>query len=400
MFMGTAFIVDTQQSGPRGGDKLYSPNIFMAARGAPRRREGRLSMRPHAQPRPRHHHRRALPVLFQTGETAYGHPLFDAQHPHNFIMALGFHYAYEIAEDTTIDLYVAPVGDPALGPVAYPHRASAEELPEATLSHHLQDSTHISDDVVTVGIAHKKLKLEASGFHGAEPGENRWIIQQAASIPGPRASGFSPPKTGPRNSPSDGSTHPEAWSPAIRSAPPARSAIQGRLVLQPHLGTGITSPRHFATPNSYLPNPSCPSAAKTSSPAASSWPTRTNCSMTMTTCPVNGSIPHRRLHAGLHARHRSVLRVQTGIGAISASIRFPMPSSPTTATTGGGNIFVRFRLRKSTCIHSARCGVLAAGLLLAGCGSPPEQPKSSAPAGDPVKILAFYPRELQIFLPR
>ena len=31
MFMGVAFIVDTQQSGPRGGDKLYSPNMFMAA---------------------------------------------------------------------------------------------------------------------------------------------------------------------------------------------------------------------------------------------------------------------------------------------------------------------------------------------------------------------------------
>jgi len=28
MFMGQAFIVDTQLSGPRGGDKLYSPNVF------------------------------------------------------------------------------------------------------------------------------------------------------------------------------------------------------------------------------------------------------------------------------------------------------------------------------------------------------------------------------------
>ncbi len=67
---------------------------------------------------------------------------------------------------------------PALGPIAYPHRASAMELPEAPLSHHWQDSTHISDDVVTLGISHGKVKVEASGFHGAEPGENRWIIQQ------------------------------------------------------------------------------------------------------------------------------------------------------------------------------------------------------------------------------
>jgi hypothetical protein len=72
------------------------------------------------------------------------------------------------------------VGDPALGPVAYPHRASAEELPQAPLSHHWQDSTHISDEVVTLGLGYKKVKLEASGFHGAEPGENRWIVQQGA----------------------------------------------------------------------------------------------------------------------------------------------------------------------------------------------------------------------------
>src|SRR5579863_6772151 len=29
MFMGQAFVVDTQQSGPRGGDKIYSPNDVM-----------------------------------------------------------------------------------------------------------------------------------------------------------------------------------------------------------------------------------------------------------------------------------------------------------------------------------------------------------------------------------
>jgi hypothetical protein len=74
------------------------------------------------------------------------------------------------------DLYVAPVGDPAFGPVAYPHRASAAKLQQAPLSHHWQDSTHIADDVVTVGLQFKNVKLEASGFYGSEPAENRWII--------------------------------------------------------------------------------------------------------------------------------------------------------------------------------------------------------------------------------
>lgn len=177
MFMGTAFLSDIQQSGPRGGDKLYSTNWFMAsaehrvgARGA-FETELMLSLEPATITD------RRYPLLFQTGETAYGRPLADAQHPHNFIMGLGFHYAYQLGEDTTLDAYVAPVGDPALGPTAFPHRASAMELPEAPISHHWQDSTHIAGDVMTLGIAHKKFKLEASGFHGAEPGENRWVIE-------------------------------------------------------------------------------------------------------------------------------------------------------------------------------------------------------------------------------
>src|SRR5262249_13008132 len=123
---------------------------------------------------------RRYPLLFQTGETAFGVPLVDAQHPHNLIMELGVHYIHQLTESAILDLYVAPVGDPALGPVAYPHRASAAELPQAPISHHWQDSTHISDDVVTLGVRYRRIKLEASGFHGAEPGENRWIIQSGA----------------------------------------------------------------------------------------------------------------------------------------------------------------------------------------------------------------------------
>ena len=92
-------------------------------------------------------------------------------------MGLGFHYAYQLGENTTADFYFAPVGDPALGPVAFPHRASAMELPQAPISHHWQDATHIADEVLTLGISHKKVRLEASGFYGSEPGENRWIIQ-------------------------------------------------------------------------------------------------------------------------------------------------------------------------------------------------------------------------------
>ena len=177
MFMGVAFVSGIQQSSPRGGDKLYSTNWFMASAEHSAGAKGAFETELMLSLEPATIADRRYPLLFQTGETAYGLPLADAQHPHNFIMALGFHYAYQLGEDTTVDAYVAPVGDPALGPTAFPHRASAAELPEAPISHHWQDSTHIADDVVTLGISHKKIKLEASGFHGAEPGENRWIVQ-------------------------------------------------------------------------------------------------------------------------------------------------------------------------------------------------------------------------------
>src|SRR3954463_4887478 len=78
--------------------------------------------------------KRRYPLLFQTGETAYGKPIVDAQHPHDFIMALGVHYIHPVGEGPTMALYFAPVVDPALGRVAFPHRASAAELPQATIS--------------------------------------------------------------------------------------------------------------------------------------------------------------------------------------------------------------------------------------------------------------------------
>jgi hypothetical protein len=175
MFMGQAFIVDTQQSGPRGGDKLYSANWFMTSAEHSVGR-GSLMFVTMLSLEPATITDRRYPLLFQTGETAFGVPLVDAQHPHDFIMSLGVHYARPLSDNTMFQLYYAPVGDPALGPVAFPHRASAMEIPQAPLGHHWQDSTHIASNVGTVAMRHKWVRFEASGFHGTEPDENRWNI--------------------------------------------------------------------------------------------------------------------------------------------------------------------------------------------------------------------------------
>ena len=179
MYMADGFITHTQQSGPRGADKFYSTNIFM---GSAEHAVGRgsflfdamLSLEPATVSN------RQYPLLFQTGETAFGLPIEDGQHPHDLIMALGVHYSRQVGASTILEAYFAPVGDPALGPVAFPHRDSAAEIPQAPIGHHWEDSTHIADEVVTFGVKHKSLRLELSGFHGAEPNENRWNIDAGA----------------------------------------------------------------------------------------------------------------------------------------------------------------------------------------------------------------------------
>ena len=49
-------------------------------------------------------------------------------------------------------VFGGPAGEPALGPVAFPHRLSAMPNPVAPLSHHWLDATHIAFGVVTGGV--------------------------------------------------------------------------------------------------------------------------------------------------------------------------------------------------------------------------------------------------------
>ncbi|PYY20255.1 MAG: hypothetical protein DMG60_01145 [Acidobacteria bacterium] len=175
MFHGVAFLSDTQQTGPRGRDKLFSTNWMMPM--AQRRLgNGTITFRTMLSFEPATVSQRQYPLLFQQGETAFGKPIVDGQHPHDFFMELAAMYDYRAGEKTLLSFYAAPMGDPALGPVAYPHRASAAENPVAALGHHLEDSTHIADDVITVGVTHRVIRFEASGFHGREPDEFRWNI--------------------------------------------------------------------------------------------------------------------------------------------------------------------------------------------------------------------------------
>jgi hypothetical protein len=179
MFHASGFVLDTQQSGPRGGDKFFSTNWLMPM--AQRKvGPGQLTVQGMFSLEPATVTGERYPMLFEQGETAYGLPIVDGQHPHNLVMGLGAYYDVRLGEKALLSFYAAPVGDPAIGPTAYPHRASAAENPVATLGHHQEDSTHVAYDVATVGLTYGIARVEASGFHGREPEEHRWEMQQGA----------------------------------------------------------------------------------------------------------------------------------------------------------------------------------------------------------------------------
>jgi hypothetical protein len=175
MFDANGFLIDTQQSGPRGGDKLYSVNWLMPMLSRDFGRQT-VTFRTMFSLEPATVTKRRYPELFQSGETAYGLPIVDGQHPHDFIMELAGRYDFRLSDRSRLFIYGGPIGDPALGPAAYPHRGSASENPLAVLGHHQEDSTHVSDSVITLGFVQGPIQLEASTFHGREPDENRWNI--------------------------------------------------------------------------------------------------------------------------------------------------------------------------------------------------------------------------------
>ncbi|MBB5396957.1 hypothetical protein [Mucilaginibacter sp. AK015] len=114
------------------------------------------------------------PLLYQTGESYKGNKLVDRQHPHDLFAELSVAYTHRLAKNTDISLSVGMPGEPALGPPVFMHRISAMNNPDAPLSHHYADATHITFGTATLGLRYKNVKLEGSVFTGREPDEHRY----------------------------------------------------------------------------------------------------------------------------------------------------------------------------------------------------------------------------------
>ncbi len=172
MAHGNAFLQYLRESGDRGSDQAGSINWFMGM--ADRNvGSGHLGLRGMISLEPWTIRGCGYPDLLASGEVCQGATIHDQQHPHDLFMELAVTYDRPIAGDIRLQLYGGPVGEPALGPTAFPHRISAMPNPLAPITHHWFDATHITYGVVTGGVYGKQWKAEASVFNGREPDEKR-----------------------------------------------------------------------------------------------------------------------------------------------------------------------------------------------------------------------------------
>ena len=174
MFHGFAFGVYDYQGGHRGDRKFFSPNMFMGMAEHPLG-PGTFGIRSMMSLEPATIGQSGYPELLQTGETADGKtPLIDRQHPHDLFMELAASYSLRVGEASSVFAYFGYPGEPALGPATFMHRFSGMDIPEAPITHHWLDSTHITFGVATIGYIWKQWKIDGSIFTGREPDQNRW----------------------------------------------------------------------------------------------------------------------------------------------------------------------------------------------------------------------------------
>lgn len=179
MLMGHATIdgVYSWQDGPRGDEKAFVAGMFMGTAQRAIGGSGTLQLRAMVSPDPLMG-KTGYPLLLAAGETADGvDTLVDRQHPHDFVMELSASYAHRLSATDSVFLYAGLPGEPAFGPPAFMHRPAAMASPEAPITHHWMDSTHITFGVLTAGWVHDGFKIEASRFRGREPDEHRFDIE-------------------------------------------------------------------------------------------------------------------------------------------------------------------------------------------------------------------------------
>ncbi len=169
------FLVGGVTGGDRGRNAIYAPDMWMLdlTHKLSPRNQLKIEWMGDADLLLANPDHKGSPELFQTGEAdKNGNPFVDAQHPHSTpIMGLTFSDILLLnpAGDHKLTFFFAPRGEATAGPQAFMHRASATGNPYAPLSHHFQDSFHITSTVLGGSLQDLRNQLEVSTFSGRVP---------------------------------------------------------------------------------------------------------------------------------------------------------------------------------------------------------------------------------------
>ncbi|HET9856233.1 MAG TPA: heavy metal-binding domain-containing protein [Chthoniobacterales bacterium] len=174
MLHGGIFPRYTNVTTRRGDDRIDAPNWIMAMFSHSLGENTQLGFRAMMSLDPLTEQGRGYPLLFQSGESWHDQPLHDRQHPHDLFDELSISLSQKFTGDLSAYLYFGYPGEPALGPPTFMHRLSAMDDPDAPISHHWQDSTHVTFGVATAGLQWRTVKIEGSIFTGREPDEQRY----------------------------------------------------------------------------------------------------------------------------------------------------------------------------------------------------------------------------------
>ena len=165
----TAHVTHVNESGPEEPrNEVFSTNWFAAGlhrdfggRGFAVVR-GRVSLEPYTMPEDG-----GYPQMLQYVSRDAGGPVIDRMRPHDLIGEAAVHAGWRPTTNTLLHLYVAAVGDPALGAAPFAMRSSGVDLAEAPFSYEIQEPFHDSTSVITAGFSTRWISLEGSVFHDA-----------------------------------------------------------------------------------------------------------------------------------------------------------------------------------------------------------------------------------------
>jgi hypothetical protein len=163
---GALFLTSVTQEGPRvKRNDTFSTNWLAAAAQRSIGSRGLVLFRVRGSAEPMTIKSDGYPQLFQRISPDAGGPLVDAMRPQDLIGEAAMQVAWRATASSYAHLYLAPVGDPAVGPLPYAVRASSEEFAEGPFAYSVEEPVHSATRVITGGFSSSVIAIDGGVFH-------------------------------------------------------------------------------------------------------------------------------------------------------------------------------------------------------------------------------------------